>query len=183
MNPRPDGERDPADLAAARSEPARGVHVVGVGGVVLREGRALLVRLTYSDFRGRYMLPGGVLKRGETLGQAIVREVREETGVDAEVDGAIAVRCRLDVDSTNVYVVFQMRHVSGEPRPDGRENDDARFFARDELGATDPHDGPIVPYARHLCLKALSGDVRILRIDDYEPARFSPRVLGWEGFA
>lgn len=128
------------------------------------------------------MLPGGVLKPGETLGQGIVREVREETGTVAEVEGVMAVRCRLDVDSTNVYVVFRMRHLAGTPRPEGRENDDARFFTLDELEATDPHEGPIVPYARHLCVQALRGDSRILPLDSYAPHRFSPRVLGWEGY-
>jgi ADP-ribose pyrophosphatase YjhB (NUDIX family) len=55
--------------------------VAGVGAVVLREGRVLLVRRGREPLRGRWSLPGGVLELGETLMEGVVREVFEETGL------------------------------------------------------------------------------------------------------
>jgi mutator protein MutT len=54
---------------------------VGVGGVVLRDGKALLIRRGKEPLRGRWSVPGGTLESGETLHQGVVREIREETGI------------------------------------------------------------------------------------------------------
>ncbi len=58
---------------------------VGVGGVVLRDGKALLIRRAKEPLRGRWSVPGGTLEPGETLHQGVVREIREETGIAAVV--------------------------------------------------------------------------------------------------
>ncbi|WP_370934903.1 NUDIX hydrolase [Amycolatopsis sp. cg13] len=50
------------------------------------EGRILMIRRTDNDL---YAIPGGQLELGETLAQAAVREVREETGIECEVTGVI----------------------------------------------------------------------------------------------
>jgi len=50
------------------------------------EGRILMIRRTDNDL---YSIPGGQLELGETLAQAAVREVREETGIECEVTGVI----------------------------------------------------------------------------------------------
>jgi len=52
------------------------------------EGRILMIRRTDNDL---YSIPGGQLELGETLAQAAVREVREETGIECEIDGVIGV--------------------------------------------------------------------------------------------
>jgi mutator protein MutT len=54
---------------------------VGVGAIVVHEGRVLLIRRDKEPLRGRWMVPGGSVELGETLEQAIVREVEEETGL------------------------------------------------------------------------------------------------------
>jgi 8-oxo-dGTP diphosphatase len=54
---------------------------VGVGAVVLREGRVLLVRRGVAPGRGLWAIPGGALKLGETLQEAAEREILEETGI------------------------------------------------------------------------------------------------------
>ncbi|MCP2169498.1 NUDIX domain-containing protein [Goodfellowiella coeruleoviolacea] len=69
-----------ADLAATAS--AEGVRQVIVRAVVRRGGRVLLLRRPPGAFRGgEFELPGGKVDPGETLDQALVREVREETGL------------------------------------------------------------------------------------------------------
>ena len=58
--------------------------LVGVGAVVVHEGRVLLVRRGSEPLKGHWTLPGGVLEVGETLVEGVVREVREETGLLVE---------------------------------------------------------------------------------------------------
>jgi ADP-ribose pyrophosphatase YjhB (NUDIX family) len=55
--------------------------LVGVGAVVVRDGRVLLVRRAKPPRRGEWSLPGGLQKLGETVLEAARREVMEETGV------------------------------------------------------------------------------------------------------
>lgn len=68
------------EIAHARQNP-----VVGVGGVVFRDGRVLLIRRGTPPLQGRWSIPGGRVEWGETLEQAVVRELREETGLDVQV--------------------------------------------------------------------------------------------------
>lgn len=62
----------------AREYPER--PIVAVGGVVIHEGRVLLVRRGQPPLEGRWSIPGGVLEAGETIADGIVRELGEETG-------------------------------------------------------------------------------------------------------
>jgi ADP-ribose pyrophosphatase YjhB (NUDIX family) len=58
--------------------------LVGVGAVVVKEGRVLLIRRGNEPMKGRWSLPGGMLELGESLTDGVVREVREETGLIVE---------------------------------------------------------------------------------------------------
>jgi 8-oxo-dGTP diphosphatase len=53
-----------------------------VGGVVIHEGRVLLIRRGKEPLRGRWVIPGGTVELGETLEEALVREMAEETGLE-----------------------------------------------------------------------------------------------------
>ena len=59
--------------------------MVGVGAVVVRDGRALIVRRAHEPRKGEWSLPGGLLDLGESLAEAARREVKEETGLDVEL--------------------------------------------------------------------------------------------------
>jgi ADP-ribose pyrophosphatase YjhB (NUDIX family) len=59
--------------------------VVGVGAVILRQGRVLIVRRANPPLQGEWSIPGGALELGEKLCDGIAREVREETGLEVEV--------------------------------------------------------------------------------------------------
>ncbi len=58
--------------------------MVGIGAVVVNEGRVLLIRRGHEPLKGHWSLPGGLLELGESLHAGVVREVREETGLVVE---------------------------------------------------------------------------------------------------
>lgn len=104
---------------------------IGVGGLVVNKNReVLMVRHTYGEFKGQWLLPGGHPELNETLEEAVLREVSEETGIQAKVKGLVAVRQKLFTPAhQEIYIVFLLDHLSGEPRSDGGENDGANYFS------------------------------------------------------
>jgi ADP-ribose pyrophosphatase YjhB (NUDIX family) len=58
--------------------------LMGVGAVIVDEGRVLLARRGTEPLKGHWSLPGGLLELGESLFEGVVREVREETGLTVE---------------------------------------------------------------------------------------------------
>jgi 8-oxo-dGTP diphosphatase len=69
--------------------------VVGVGGVVIENGRALLIRRGSEPLRGEWSIPGGTLELGESLQQGVARELLEETGLEVRVVELIEVFDRI----------------------------------------------------------------------------------------
>lgn len=124
----------------SQPESGQSKNTTAVGGVVVGQEGVLLVRMCYGPTKDRFMLPGGLVEPGETLDTAIVREVQEETGVLARPHGICGVRSRLDDLDNDTYVIFLLEAVSGEPRPDGHENDEARYFSLRELDREDVTD-------------------------------------------
>jgi len=59
--------------------------VVGVGGVVIEDGRTLLIRRGSEPLKGQWSIPGGTLQVGETLEAGVARELAEETGLEVRV--------------------------------------------------------------------------------------------------
>ena len=58
--------------------------IIGVGAVVVYQGRVLLVQRGHDPSKGKWSLPGGMLELGESLTQGVAREVQEETGLNVE---------------------------------------------------------------------------------------------------
>jgi mutator protein MutT len=69
-----------------------------VGAIVLEKGEVLLVRRDHAPALGQWSLPGGRVEWGETLQEAVAREVREETGIDIEVEGLAGIAERIVPD-------------------------------------------------------------------------------------
>lgn len=72
---------------------------VGVGAVVLHEGRVLLVRRGRAPALGLWSVPGGLVELGETTVDAARREVEEETGLDVRIAGLVGVLDRVTRDA------------------------------------------------------------------------------------
>ncbi len=99
--------------------------IVGIGAVVIKDDQVLLIRRGKPPRLGGLSLPGGAQKVGETVFEGALREVTEETGVEAEVLGLIDVvdsmtrddDGRLQFHYTLIDVVC--RWTSGEPKAGG----------------------------------------------------------------
>jgi ADP-ribose pyrophosphatase YjhB (NUDIX family) len=70
--------------------------IVGVGGVVIEDGKALLIRRGTEPLLGQWSIPGGTLELGETLAEGTARELREETGLEVRVLDMIEVFERIN---------------------------------------------------------------------------------------
>jgi 8-oxo-dGTP pyrophosphatase MutT (NUDIX family) len=94
-------------------------HYIGAGGVVLNEDQELLVVREKYGFGGRpptLKLPGGALRPGEHLVEAVIREVEEETGVHTRFDALVCFRHwhGYRYGKSDIYFVCRLRPLSRE---------------------------------------------------------------------
>jgi len=108
-----------------------GEFSLGVGGVLWRDGKVLLVQRAHNPGQGAWTIPGGYVDQDEKAAEAAAREIREETGVNSEAVSLIAVRDRPG-NKHDAYLVFLMRDLGGEPRSDEEEVSGVGFFTLEE---------------------------------------------------
>lgn len=131
-------------MASSREYPER--PIVGVGGVIIEDGRALLIRRGSEPLRGEWSIPGGTLELGESLQEGVARELREETGLEVRVLDVIEVFDRIFADENLpslerkrgprfhfVIVDYLCERIGGEPCA-GSDVTDIAFAREDQLG-------------------------------------------------
>jgi 8-oxo-dGTP diphosphatase len=114
-----------------------------VGAVVFDEsGRLLLIKRANPPAQGKWSLPGGRQEPDESPEDGVVREVREETGLEVQVDREVGTVQR-QAPSGDTYVIRDF--VCTAPKTDavvaGDDAADARFFEIAELGGVDTSEG------------------------------------------
>ena len=120
----------------AREYPAH--PVVGVGAVVVRDGRALIIKRAHEPRKGEWSLPGGLLELGESLQDAARREIKEETSLDVEVGPVIETFDRVHRDDQGriryhfVIVDFVCWPNRGEAMP-GSDAEGVAWVTPDEI--------------------------------------------------
>ncbi len=106
-------------MTDARSYPQR--PFLAVSAAIVREGRILVVRRARAPANGLFTLPGGVVELGETLTEAVAREIREETGLIVEPVALAGFREAVVRDAQDrverhfVILCFAARWRAGEP--------------------------------------------------------------------
>lgn len=109
---------------------------------MLDRDRVLLVKRGQEPLKGRWSLPGGVVEIGEALPDALIREVREETGLTIEVGPLVEVLDRIDRSTDGrvayhyVILDFAGTPVSGEPTC-GSDADEVCWVAANDLARYD----------------------------------------------
>jgi 8-oxo-dGTP diphosphatase len=120
----------------SREYPAR--PILGVGAVVVSGGRALLVRRGKEPAKGVWSIPGGMVEVAETIHDALIREIREETGLEIEVGERLSVLERIFRDDSGRvryhYVLIDYRAIPvGGTLGASSDAAEAAFFAPGQL--------------------------------------------------
>ena len=112
--------------------------LIGVGAVIVSQGRVVVVRRGHEPLKGEWSIPGGVLEIGETLRAGAAREALEETGLVVEAGEVLEVLDRIVRDKEGriqfhyVLIDFLCRVTGGELRA-GEDADEARWLSAEEL--------------------------------------------------
>jgi 8-oxo-dGTP diphosphatase len=131
-------------MAASRSYPDR--PFLAVSAAIIRDGHVLIVRRARQPAGGIYTLPGGVVEVGETLTEAVKREVLEETALTIEPIELAGFREAIICDAENrverhfVIMAFAARWIAGEPNLN-EELSEAHWLRPDALGGLHTTEG------------------------------------------
>ncbi len=126
--------------------------LVAVGGAVIKDGKVLLVKRAHPPNKGYWAIPGGKVEYGETLEQAVKREIREETGLDVEVLDLMAVIQLIKEGFHYVILDFVCQVVGGDLRP-GSDAEEVKFFSLEELEKVET-----TPTTREMLLRYYKGE-------------------------
>lgn len=74
--------------------------VVGIGSIIIKEGKIALIKRGNEPGKGKWSIPGGHVELGEPLEQAVIRETEEETGLDVENPRLVDVVSNVDLDES-----------------------------------------------------------------------------------
>jgi mutator protein MutT len=141
--------------------------IICVAAVVRRADQILLVRQAAGhSLAGQWTVPWGLLDRGESPVEAVIRETQEESGIFAEVEGLLGVQELPAPWKGWIALAYLCRHVDGEAQPDGQETDAARYFGASELAALSE---PVEPWSAWLVRRVFEGRFHAMPHDPTSP--------------
>jgi 8-oxo-dGTP diphosphatase len=114
--------------------------LIGVGAIIVEDGRVLLIKRAKAPLLGEWSIPGGMLELGETLRQGAEREALEETGLVVRATDLLGVFDRIVPDETKrtlyhyVLIDFLCQKISGDVLA-AADASDARWFNRADLSS------------------------------------------------
>lgn len=113
----------------------RGKVWLAVSGLVKHEEKWLVVKKRYGGLKGQWSLPAGFVDEGETADEAVIREVKEETGIECVVKGLIGLRTGvIKEEVSDNMLMFLLEPVNNvQIIHQDRELYEARFMAPEEL--------------------------------------------------
>jgi 8-oxo-dGTP diphosphatase len=115
--------------------------VVGVGAIILRQGKLLLEKRANEPAKGQWTIPGGVVEVGESLQEAVLRETEEETGLKGEKPELLDVVDQVHLDKEGKieyhYVIIDyIVKAHGEPKA-ASDADELRWVPISEVEGYD----------------------------------------------
>ncbi|MRX73201.1 NUDIX domain-containing protein [Bacillus lacus] len=145
----------------------RGNIWLGVSGLVTNEkGEWLVVKKKYGGLKGQWSFPAGFVDEAETLHEAVLREIREETGVEASIDGIIGVRSGVLLEKiSDNMIIFKLSAKSSEITVQEDELEDVQFLSPAKLGQDPSSSLLLVHFAKQGVYKELH------LIDDADPGK------------
>ena len=126
-----------------------------VGALAQRDGHLLLIRRATTPGLGQWSLPGGRVEHGETMAEAVVREVQEETGLEVMCDAMMGWVERIDDDHHFVIIDFAVVPLSAAEPVAGTDASEARWVPLWQVSELDLVDGLLDFLADHDVVETL----------------------------
>lgn len=117
------------------SQSKRGNVWLAVSGIVENEnGEWLVVKKKYGGLKGMWSFPAGFVNQGETIDEAVLREVKEETGISAIINGVVGIRSGVIGEHiSDNMIIFFLTAKTTEILVQERELEEAIFMKSDDL--------------------------------------------------
>ncbi|WP_347548995.1 NUDIX domain-containing protein [Pseudalkalibacillus hwajinpoensis] len=124
----------------------RGKVWLAAAGIVEADGKYLVVKKKYGGLKGKWSFPAGFVDPGETVDEAAMREVFEETGIRTKPISMVGLRSGvIQYDISDNLIVFNMEITGGILTSETAEIAETRFMSEEEL-LTDPDTSSMIPY-------------------------------------
>jgi ADP-ribose pyrophosphatase YjhB (NUDIX family) len=112
--------------------------IVGIGAVIINEGKIALIKRGNEPSKGKWTIPGGLVELGETLKQSVIRETKEETGLDVENPRLIDAVSNVDLDEKGKvkyhYVIIDyLVHVKNGTAKASSDAEELRWVPFEEV--------------------------------------------------
>lgn len=107
---------------------------ITVDAIILQDQTILLIKRKNEPFKNKWALPGGFVEYGETTEQAVLREIKEETGLLTQIEELVGVYSEphRDPRGHTISIVYHLKKTNGELLA-GDDAGDAKFFNLDTL--------------------------------------------------